>query len=460
MSHYAVIAPALFSHFQALQALAQALIQRGHRVTFVHQTDARALVSSAEIGFEPVGLATHPAGALARTHRLAANPSGLSIRRLIADMAATTDMLCRELPEALARLGVNGVIADQMEAAGGLVAEAQGLPFVSVACALPVEREPGLPLPVMPFRYARDERARHMYAASETIYDRLMRPHARVIASHAQALGLSTRHGLHECLSPLARISQTPAALDFPRHAWPAHAHAVGPLRGGATSRPPARLEWPIDPARAFVFASLGTLQGHRYGLFKTIARACRRLDVQLLIAHCGGLDATRAARLEAHGATFVTDFADQRAALARADVVVTHGGLNTVVDAIATETPMLVIPLAFDQPGVAARVAYHGYGKKLSRLAGHRRMARALGELLAASAPRHRLAAASPQLERAGGASRAALIVERAIATGVPQFNDDAMPSVDSSSVDTPSNATVEARMASRSTGTPERTP
>ncbi|WP_110669151.1 glycosyltransferase [Salinicola halophilus] len=436
MSHYAVVAPALYSHFHALQALAGALIARGHRVTFVHQIDARTLITDARVEFEPVGGDTHPAGALSRTHRLAASPSGLSIRRLIADMAATTDMLCRALPAALARLDVDGVIADQMEAAGGLVAEGLNLPFVSVACALPVEREPGLPLPVMPFRYATDERALKRYAASETVYDRLMRPHARVIAAHAEAFGLAPRHALHECLSPLARLSQTPAALDFPRRDWPPHAHAVGPLRAADRDRPTStEPAWPLDPARPLVFASLGTLQGHRYRLFARIAKACRRLDVALVIAHCGGLTPEQATRLERLGATFVTDFADQRATLAQADAVVTHGGLNTVIDAIAADTPILVIPLAFDQPGVAARVAYHGIGERLSRFASHRRIARTLATLLDAPAcldvsnGRQRMAALRHSLEDAGGAAYAATLVERAIATGRPQTNDTPRP-------------------------------
>ena len=421
MSHYAVIAPALYSHFQALQALAGVLIDRGHRVTFIHQQEARTLVSDARIGFEPVGLRTHPAGSLVRSHHLAANPtgvnsSGLSVRRLIADMAATTDMLCRELPDALERLDVDGVIADQMEAAGGLVAEAMALPFVSVACALPINREPALPLPVMPFRYATDERARRMYATSEAIYDRLMRPHARVIAHHASTFGLSHRTGLHECLSPLAQISQTPATLDFPRYRLPTNFHAVGPLRRTKGDTETTRDAWPTDPGRPFVFASLGTLQGHRYGLFKTIARACRRLDVQLAIAHCGGLPPARAEALKAHGATFVTDFADQHATLRQAQAVITHGGLNTVVDAIATSTPMLVMPIAFDQPGVAARLVWHGLGQRVSRRSGSARLARALETLLADDACRQRLADAAILLRQAGGAERAADIVELAL--------------------------------------------
>lgn len=221
MSHYAVVAPPLYSHVKALQALALQLIERGHQVTFVQQFEARGLLSDSRIGFYPLGEQRLPAGSLAKTLTRAARPSGLGLVRLISDLARTTDMLCSELPAALEALGVDGLIVDQMEAAGGLVADALGLPYVSVACALPVNREPGLPLPVMPFAYSNSAQARHRYEVSETIYDWLMRPQARVIARHAQRLGLTSRHSLHECLSPLAQISQTPLALDFPAPFYP-----------------------------------------------------------------------------------------------------------------------------------------------------------------------------------------------------------------------------------------------
>src|SRR5690606_19691557 len=112
-----------------------------------------------------------------------------------------TEMLCRELPPALSALRIDALLCDQMEAAGGLVAEAAGLPFVSVACALPVNREPGIPLPVMPMAYGIDERSRQMYQGSARVYDWMMGPHRRVIAAQAAALGLSPRDGLHHCLS-------------------------------------------------------------------------------------------------------------------------------------------------------------------------------------------------------------------------------------------------------------------
>ncbi|MBZ5485997.1 glycosyltransferase family 1 protein [Halomonas aquamarina] len=414
MSHYAVVAPPLYSHVKALQALAVQLIERGHRVTFVQQFEARSLLDDPRIGFYPLGETRLAPGSLARTLALAAHPSGLGLFRLIDDLAATTDMLCAELPAALEALKIDGLIVDQMEAAGGLVADALDLPYVSIACALPVNREPGLPLPVMPFGYSTSARARHRYDASEKIYDWLMRRHARVIEHHARRLGLAPRRSLHECLSTLAQISQTPASLDFPRSALPACFHAVGPLRNERSSHCPKAPG--VMPPKPFVFASLGTLQGHRYPLFCKIAKACQRLEMPLLIAHCGGLDAAQAARLERHGTTWVTDFADQPVVLAKARAVITHGGLNTVVDAIHSATPMLAVPLAFDQPGVAARIEHHGIGQRVSRFARSTTFAKHLSGLLNDDIYRLRLRTMHPTLAQAGGAARAARIAEKAL--------------------------------------------
>lgn len=420
MSHFGVITPPLFSHFQAMQALAGRLIDLGHQVTFFQQADAGALLQDARIAFHPLGLHSHPVGSLATTLRNAARPAGLGVRRVIRDMALSTDMLCAELPQALAALKVDALLCDQMEAAGGLVAEAMGLPFISVACALPVNREPGVPLPVMPFAWGTDAKMQHMYATSTRVYDRLMAPLGRVIARRAEAFGLPPRVGLHECLSPLAQVSQSLPGLEFPRRALPAHFHHVGPLRA------PVRLAgddqpWPIHPGKPFIFASLGTLQGHRLGLFKRIARACRALNAQLLVAHCGGLDERQVKRLESVGATWVTAFAAQPQVLRQANVVVTHAGLNTVMDAIVATTPILALPIAFDQPGVAARVQHAGIGLQSWHRSRWQTLAKHLAVLL--NEPRFGgcLSGLDAQLQVAGGAERAAAIIEQVVTTGQP---------------------------------------
>lgn len=427
MAHFGVVAPAFYSHYKALQALAGALVAHGHRVTFLHRPDAAAYLDDARIGFHAVGSSTHPPGSLDAVARRAANPGGpLRLRRVIADMAGSTDMLCRELPAAIESLGIDAIIADQMEAAGGLVADGMKLPFVSIANALPVNREPGIPLPVMPFAYEDSEKGRRMVEGSTRVYDWMMGAHGRVIAEHARRFGLGERSALHHCLSPLAQISQTVREFDFPRREAPAHFHHVGPLRPlaqGPAADPYAHAMPDVADGKPFVFASLGTMQGGRFGLFERIARACRREGVQLLIAHCGGLDARQERALRQAGATWVCAFAPQRAVLERADAVISHAGVNTVLDAIAARTPILALPIAFDHPGMAARMLHAGVGLHASyRFATSGAIARKLRRLLDDPGFAPKLEALSGAVARAGGTARAVDIIEAALAPRPPQ--------------------------------------
>ena len=213
-----------------------------------------------------------------------------------------------------------------------------------------------------------------------------------------------------DCLSDRLRITQTVAAFDFPR---PLHSllRPVGPIRSDVApiGRPVPAMG---ERRRPFVFASLGTLQGHRFDLFRRIAAACEDLDAELLVAHCGGLDPAQAERLEAD---WVVDFADQMAALKRADICITHGGLNTVLDALAVGTPMLALPIAFDQPGVGARILHHGVGEAVSagratRGAIRRRLKRLLDGNEAYVAAAEPLRA---DIGRSGGAKAAAALVD-----------------------------------------------
>ncbi len=111
-----------------------------------------------------------------------------------------------------------------------------------------------------------------------------------------------------------------------------------------------------------------------------------------------------------------MTDFADQPAVLRQAQAVITHGGLNTVMDAIESATPILTIPLAFDQPGVAARVVYSGIGRRASRFTTAGALAKNLNALLSDARYRQQLRLMQTQLASAGGATSAAEIVEQAL--------------------------------------------
>ncbi|MES2978776.1 MAG: glycosyltransferase [Pseudomonadota bacterium] len=421
MIHFALVAPPFLSHLRALDALAGQLMVRGHRVTWLQQADVGSLMDFGRAGFVALGEGTHPPGSLGAVIARAARPGGpLGIARVIRDMARATEMLCREAPAALRELGCNAVIADQMEAAGALAAEAAGLPFVSVACALPLNREPRVPLPVMPWRYALDAQAEKLNETSARVHDWLLRPLCEVIEFHSRAMGLAPKRTLADCLSPLAQLSQTVAAFDFPRQHLPPHFHHVGPLRAPMTAEP--ALDLPGDDGRPVVFASLGTLQGGRFRLFERIARACRTVGAQVLVAHCDRLMPAQEKSLRRAGATWVTGFAPQRAAIRRADVVLTHGGLNTVLDAFAAGKPVLALPIAFDQPGVAARVAHLGAGLRVpASMATSRAIGTALRRLLTEPAFKTRASDLGIAVAAAGGVELAADITEAAVLLGRP---------------------------------------
>src|SRR3712207_1314353 len=194
MAHFALIAPPFLSHVRTMEAVAEALVARGHRATLVHQADVGASIRSRAVGFRAVGRTTHPEGLLRRIVARAARPGGpLGLLRVVHDMSHMTDMLCREAPAALREIGADAVLADQMEAAGGIIAEHLRLPFVSVASALPINREPLVPLPFLPWAYDATPWGERRNRGGERVSDLLMREYAGVVARHARAFGLDRK---------------------------------------------------------------------------------------------------------------------------------------------------------------------------------------------------------------------------------------------------------------------------
>ncbi|MFG1395052.1 glycosyltransferase [Xanthobacter agilis] len=419
MTHFAVVAPPLPGHYNPLLVLARELGRRGHEVTFAHMADAAALVAGRGARFAAVGPASHPPGALgAYLHRLA-HPGGLfGFLAMLRATAGITDMLCRDLPGALAAIGAEAVIADQTEAAGVLVARHLGLPAVSTATALPLNREPGVPPPFVPWPYDPSERGRVRNRGGYRVTDLLMTPMRRVLTRHGAAFGLDPN--ADQGFSPLLTVAQMPAGLDFPRLELPANFHYGAPWRDGEDI---AALPWtpPRADGRPLVFCSLGTLQGARGDLFAKVARAAARCGARLLIAHGGLLSAAEAARLapvaEVHA------FVPQRAVLRQCAAAVLHCGMNTVLDALAAGVPLVALPIAFEQPATAARLAFAGAAEVVpAGRAGAGRLTRALEGVL--REPRYRAAARRLAADMAGhgGVADAADRIEAAVGRGHPR--------------------------------------
>jgi len=409
VAHFALVAPPLPGHFNPLVALAGELVARGHRATFVHQADAARMVKGQEIGFEGIGAASHPPGSLdAWIGRMARLNGPLGLGRMIRDVAALTDMICREAPAKLRELGVDAVIADQMEPGAALVAEHLDLPFVTTATGLPINREPGVPPPYVAWPYDPSARGRRWNAGGYRISDLLMRGVGDVIEEHSKRFGFEPRRLPEHCFSPRAQLSQAVAGIDFPRTELPDSFHYLGPFR----SHDSDGFELPKNDARPLVFCSLGTLQGSRAAIFHKVAQVCDQLGLRLLIAHGGRLPADEIKRLA--GDPMVFDFVPQRAVLRQANLAITHAGFNTVLDALSFGIPLVAIPLAFEQPATAARLDYAGVAKIVPRARlSTGRLRGAVQEVLGDPGYRTRAEGVAREIAAAGGVSRAADLAE-----------------------------------------------
>lgn len=393
MARIAFCLPALPSHAAVHGALARRLAARGHDCRMVGGEGLGPLAAREGLGFESLG---------------SCDPGlrGAGLVRTLLATAAATRNFTRHGPEALVRLSPDLVVADQAEPGASLAAEAAGILRVTLASALPLDRDEAIPPPFVDWPFLAGEAGRKRNRGGWRVADALMALQSRALAQGCRDHRLPLRRRIDEWISPDLDLRQLVPSLDFP-HATGPGARAVGPLRDDAAG------EFDIDTGgRPLVFASLGTLQGNRQGLLSPIAGAAEDLGVCLALAHCGGLTGTQAERLP--GKPLVRAFFPQRAVLARADACVTHAGLNTVLDCAAAGVSMVAIPLAFEQPATAARLAFHGAARVLPpRRATRAAIRDALSAVL--SDPSHRLALARPaaEIHAAGGVTRAADLVE-----------------------------------------------
>ncbi|MDR4497888.1 MAG: hypothetical protein MRK02_08225 [Candidatus Scalindua sp.] len=127
------------------------------------------------------------------------------------------------------------------------------------------------------------------------------------------------------------------------------------------------RISWKFDKNKKLILCSLGTHSGsykRSAGFFRKMIRLSFLHPEWQVVLHIGDCQFS----LEPEAVPdncYVSTRIPQITLLKKADVMITHGGMQSVNECIATGVPMIVFPCERDQPGNAARVAYHGLGIK-----------------------------------------------------------------------------------------------
>ena len=409
--HFGIISPPVPGHIHPFGALGRELVARGHRVSFIHVPDLAGRVHNEELEFIPVGASEYPAGSLQASIAELGRRKGLSaLKFTIHEVAHSTGILLRHAPDAIKAAGISMILADQTEPAAGTIAERLNLPFVTICNALLLNREPDVPPPFTGWRYHPSVWTRVRNNLGYFASDRLTRPITEVVQVQRRAWGLRPQRSPEESFSPLAQISQQPQLFDFPRRRLPDSFHYVGPLRRPKTLRP--EFPWQRLDGRPLIYASLGTLQNSRPDIFHLFAEACEGTNSQLVVAHGGGLTKEQEQRLP--GNTVAISYAPQLELLARSALTITHAGLNTVLDSLTFGAPLIAIPITYEQPAIARRIAFRSVGETIpfQRLTPEI-LRNKIRRLLAMDSPyRANAAAMADAIRAAGGVARAAEII------------------------------------------------
>lgn len=419
MTHFGVILPPVSGHLNPMAALGRELQQRGHRVTFFQIPDVASKVLAEGLEFCPIGQSDHPLGSLPQSVAQLGKLSGIAaLRFTIRAIQKTTGAICRDAPGAIKQAGVEALLVDQTEPAGGTIAEFLGIPFVTICCALAINREASIPPIFTPWTYQSAWWRKLRNQAGYFLFDRITQPIQTTLAEFRQQWQLPP-HSCHEdSFSQLAQISQQPLTFDFPRIALPQSFHYAGPLR----NQSPRVVTFPYErlTGQPLIYASLGTLQNTKKEVFRCIAAACEKLDAQLVMSHGGGMSEQAAQSMP--GNPLIVEYAPQLELLARAKLTVTHAGLNTVLDSLSNGVPLVTIPITYEQPAIAARLRWAKCGEviALNHLSVSRLRA-LVQQVLTDDSYTKNAARLKESIRQAGGVKRAADIVEQAIATRQP---------------------------------------
>jgi UDP:flavonoid glycosyltransferase YjiC (YdhE family) len=330
----------------------------------IADTEARARAAGVE--FRRIGAEDHPPGTLQKLDEQMARLTGFATLRFTFERVRnSTRMVLRDGPEAVRKANVDALLVDEAEFAGS-VADYLGLPWISIALIPPMVQDDRFPPFWFGWAAGQDRLSRLRNRLGILLLSRIASPIFTEVDQQRSTWGLEPFRRRAEALSPLAQITQLPEALEFEVGGKkPAGLHYTGPFVH-APQRPAVEFPWERLDGRPLIYASMGTHQNGSEAIFRVIAAACAGLDAQLLISLGGGLDPAKLGKLA--GNPLVVRFAPQLEILKRAALIITHAGINTVLESLSEGVPLVAVPLGNDQPGVAARVKARGAGVVVPR--------------------------------------------------------------------------------------------
>lgn len=378
-----VISPDYASHLLPLATLATAWRDAGHRVVVATGPATASIVES--FGFERVdlrlGRGSNPGviraedqpkgeddalrGFFDATRRGMVETLAFQAEARLTDLMWEPVRVGREVLAVVESVAPEQILVDHLAFSARVALDSAGLAYGDVVLghpsALPLGATAGQPREVYGFPPAWPAAFTPEPAALADLRDLCERVSARFTDEWNTAL---------TTLNPAA----TPVPIAFEEHGptllynYPAE---LAPERSGAflgsavrtESLDPEVEEWLAASDEPFVYVSFGSFLSVRGDVLGRVVRALEALGLRGALA-LGSADRGEVGALPV--GWLVREFLPQVRLLDRATAAVTHGGNNSVTEAVTAGVPMLMLPFSTDQFAGAAALERQGFGVAL----------------------------------------------------------------------------------------------
>jgi len=355
----------LTGHLNPMTALARKLQSRGHEVVFICLPDAEQIVRAAKLEFIPMCEEEFPVGTVAKEYAPMATLHGEDVVRYSATQLhpRRCQAVLEQLPGKLTASGVEAVVIDTVHFFVELAPMRLGLPYVHVWNVLNVDASGSSPVCFFSWPYEATPEAIVRNIEGLKRIGSYLAPVVDVAKAYAKKHGLQIDWSRPAAtISKLAVVSQSPKEFDFPNIPWPPQFHYAGPFHDGE-GREPIAFPWEKLTGEPLIYASMGTLVNGMEYVHRTILAAAKKIPgTQLVLSVGKNIDPKELEPIPPNA--IVVRSAPQINLLKQASLCITHAGMNTALESLAQGVPMVAIPIGFDQPGVAARIAYHRAGE------------------------------------------------------------------------------------------------
>jgi zeaxanthin glucosyltransferase len=392
-------------HLNPMTALARQLQARNHEVVFLYSSSANGLPCVPGDDKDPIKENRAEVSKLQGEDAFAF-AIGLLVQR--------TEAMLKTMPAMLEATAVDALIIDPIQFYAELAPMNLGIPYIHAAVAMHCDYSGYTPLCIYGDRHQTTPKAIARNRKGVASFAKMLANEG--LRAYARNAGMEIDwEDPGFTLSKIAWLSQTPKAFDFENSHWPVQFHHTGPFHDGE-GRDKISFPWDRLTGEPVIYASMGTILNGQAEVFQTIAAGvAKHKGVQLVLSIGDQLEPEQIGPVPSNA--IIVKRAPQLELLKLATVCITHSGLNTVLESLAQGVPQVAIPVTFDQPGIAARIAYHKTGvvTSLDKLnAVH--LSTLLGEVLSDPVYRDNARRIKKAILKANGLSAAADLIERSL--------------------------------------------